>query len=334
MSSLAKLGPGVAGLSWTYAAAILTFFALRALFPELPPPLALLNSLAPFVFLPLLLFVPLALWARSRSALIAGAIVLILFAGLYGPLFVPRPASGGCEANPGLRVMTLNLGWHLGRGDDLLAIIEEQGPDVVGVQEITPAMAALFEQRLQATYPYMVLRPGEQTTGLLSRYPILTEDWIDSSGGGRPTLHALLDWDGVALNVFVMHPWAPGLEWAGGTLIPIGLHDAIPQRLVVEVATLTAATEGPTLLLGDLNITDHTPAYTRVANLLVDTFREAGWGFGFTFPNDLRIGGIPIPGPLIRLDYIFRSEGLCTQWARVGCGGGSDHCYVVAQLAR
>jgi endonuclease/exonuclease/phosphatase (EEP) superfamily protein YafD len=321
-------------VSWAYALGLLGFFASRAFLAALPPGLALLNSFAPLLFLPSLGVVPLALWLRSKWALIAGAISLILFIGLYGALFFPRLGSPDREVNAGLRVMTFNLGWYLGQPEALVAIIKEQEADMVAVQEITPEMVALFEQKLDTVYPYTILGAGQRTTGLLSRYPILEEEWIEPSGGGRAYLHARVDWDGGILDVFVAHPLPPGLEWHKNTVIPIGIHDAVPQKQALEIARRAASTAGPTLMLGDFNMSDHTRAYTEIMGVFLDSYREGGWGFGFTFPKGWHIGNTPIPGPLTRLDYIFHSEELNTTWARVGCGGGSDHCYVLAQLTR
>jgi endonuclease/exonuclease/phosphatase family metal-dependent hydrolase len=214
----------------------------------------------------------------------------------------------------------------------MLAVIAQQQPDILGLQEVTSEMAVFFERELGTTYPYRAFRPGVETNGLLSRYPILAQEWIEPSGGGRPTLHATVDWRGQAVHVFVVHPWAPRIEWAAGSRLPIGLNDSVPQRQISEVAGLATAAGGPTVVLGDFNTADLTRAYDQMAHQFVDAFRESGWGFGFTFPKGVRVGGLPVPGPLIRLDYIFHSVDLCSASARVGCEGGSDHCYVLASL--
>jgi vancomycin resistance protein VanJ len=326
--------PLIAGASWSYAAAITGFFLLRGLMNPLPSSLALLSAFAPYLFIPLLLALPLALWARSRTAALPLASVILLFAMLYGPRFVPPSQPPACAASPELRVMTWNLGWDRAQGDPILAVIAETRPDILGVQEVTPATAAYLERELGTIYPYRAFRPGIETSGLLSRYPIVAQEWIEPSGGGRPTLHATVDSHGQAVHVFVLHPWAPRIKWAAGTFIPIGLDDSVPRRQITEVARVAASVQGPTVVLGDFNMTDGTRAYHQVAERFVDAFREAGWGFGFTFPEGVRVGGLPMPGPLIRLDYIFHSAYLCTVSARVGCEGGSDHCYVLASLAR
>jgi endonuclease/exonuclease/phosphatase (EEP) superfamily protein YafD len=89
---------------------------------------------------------------------------------------------------------------------------------------------------------------------------------------------------------------------------------------------------GPTVVAGDLNINDQTPAYASLAEILADSWREAGQGFGFTFAKHQSVAGITIPEPFVRIDYIFQSRDLTAKEARVGCGTSSDHCYVIAEL--
>jgi endonuclease/exonuclease/phosphatase family metal-dependent hydrolase len=103
---------------------------------------------------------------------------------------------------------------------------------------------------------------------------------------------------------------------------------------MADVARRVREEDGPVLLLGDLNMTDQSPAYRFLAAELQDAHRQAGWGFGFTYPYRLRLGGLPVPGPVVRIDYILFSEHYCATWTRVACGGGSDHCYLVAELHR
>jgi endonuclease/exonuclease/phosphatase (EEP) superfamily protein YafD len=83
----------------------------------------------------------------------------------------------------------------------------------------------------------------------------------------------------------------------------------------------------PALLLCDCNLTDTSQAYAQLAAFLVDSFREAGWGFGHS-----SFGRRP---PFLgqRLDYIWHSDRLTAIEARVGPDGGSDHRPVVVKLA-
>jgi endonuclease/exonuclease/phosphatase (EEP) superfamily protein YafD len=90
---------------------------------------------------------------------------------------------------------------------------------------------------------------------------------------------------------------------------------------------------GPVIVMGDFNLGDQTKAYTSLSRVLDDAYREAGWGFGFTFPYRLRMGRTMVPGPLVCLNYVFYSDHFYAEQARVVCSGASDHCHLVAQLA-
>lgn len=319
---------------WSYALGLVGFVVVWLGWPQLPPFLALASSFTPFWFLPLPPALLLAHVVRSRGGLIAGAVVATLFAGLYGPLFLPRLGDPPCPARPALRVMTFNLGLHFARPAEMVRIIAEQDADVIAVQEMTAPMARRIEQELGATYPHAVSAPDQETTALFSRHPILEGRWVEPEGGGRRYIQAVVAWRGQALDVFVVHPMPPGLEWLSDTGLPIGLNDVEPQRQLAEVTERATALEGPVLIVGDFNMNDYAPGYAIIAETFVDAHREAGWGFGFTFPKGLWVGERPLPGPFTRLDYVFHSRDLCAHRTWVGCEGGSDHCYVVAEIAR
>jgi endonuclease/exonuclease/phosphatase (EEP) superfamily protein YafD len=267
------------GACWLYAVSIIGLVILWISWPQLPPFLALIGSFAPFLFVPTLAVFLLAGIMRSRSAFIAGMVILVVFMGLYGSLFLPRIGHLACQTSEELRVMTFNLGLHLGRPEELLEIIEEQEADIIAVQEMTPEMAWLFEQELGLQYPYNVLAPVTETTGLFR------------------------------------------------------LNDIDPQRQIEEVTRRAASTEGLVLILGDFNMSEYARGYSIIAEEFIDVYREVGWGFGFTFPKGLRISERSVPGPFTRVDYIFHSRNLCANRAQVGCGRGSDHCYVLTELA-
>jgi endonuclease/exonuclease/phosphatase family metal-dependent hydrolase len=77
---------------------------------------------------------------------------------------------------------------------------------------------------------------------------------------------------------------------------------------------------------------ERTKAYRELATHFTDSYRESGWGLGLTFPYHAHWGNIPLPMPLVRIDYIFHSPDLGANQATVFCRGGSDHCYVISQL--
>jgi endonuclease/exonuclease/phosphatase (EEP) superfamily protein YafD len=59
-----------------------------------------------------------------------------------------------------------------------------------------------------------------------------------------------------------------------------------------------------------------------------DGFRKAGWGFGYTFPNDRR------PPPWMRIDRILATDQLRFVRFDVGDSRASDHRCVVADVQK
>jgi endonuclease/exonuclease/phosphatase (EEP) superfamily protein YafD len=321
----------------THATGVLVFFALRTFLPRWPWPLALLNNFLPFLFAPLLLTLPFAWLTRSKKALIAALIPLSLFAAIYGPFFLPRLRPAAAPATEVLTVMSFNIYYNHRHPEQAIAAIEAEDADVVALQELTPLTAELLRQRLGGRYPYMILKPDVSSTGLLSRYPILYSEWFQPGDVGRQTILAVLDVNGRPVHVFAVHPPPPVLAHRQGRWLPVvpdGFSDEGSGRQVADIARRAAAIEGTVLVAGDFNMIDQTTAYSRMTSLLKDAFREAGWGFGFTFPHGERIGRLTLPGPLVRLDHLFHSDDLYAESARVRCAGGSNHCYLIVRLSR
>lgn len=317
------------GISLPYAAGVLGFFALRISLPRLPATLAAASYGAPFFFAPLLVLLPLAFLSSSRPAIVSTLLVLALFLGLFLPLFLPRLGPPPPVAGKPLRVMTYNLGGSRAAPGALVAAIEGQDVDLVALQEVTPATGQALQEALGTRFPFSILEPGQADTGLLSRHPIVASERFRPAGFGRAALLARLDVDGAIMHVIVVHPRPPGL-----CPLPAGVCYQELERQVDDIARRAAVLPGPVLVLGDFNMSEQTRAYDKMAGTLRDAFREAGWGFGFTFPVGRSQGRLPVPGPLVRIDYIFHSNELYAGRAAVGCRAGSDHCFVVAQLER
>lgn len=322
-------------LCLTYAAGVFALLALRFLLPVWPPLLVLLGFLGPFLYAPLVLLLPLAFLGRARVAMAATLAVLALFLVNYLPFFLPRLAAAPATVAPPITVMTFNLGASRSSAGQLAQAIESTGAGIVAVQELVPETSAGLREELHELYPHQILDTNVAASGLLSRYPILSSEWFQPAGHGRPALHATIDLDGVPLQVIVVHPQPPGIDWLDGRIpLPVGVHDRTVHEQVADIAERVGALQGPLIVMGDFNMGDHSRAYQQLADTLHDAFRASGWGFGFTFPNHLQERGIRVPGPLIRIDYVFHSDALYARRAYVGCRGGSDHCYVVAELSR
>ena len=321
-------------LCLVYFSGMAVLFIARALEPRWSPWLALLNTFTPFLFSPLPIILALALWARSKTVLtcvcVAAGFVLVL----YGSQFLTPRAPVSAATDGALTVMTFNLGPGQARPEQNLAAIEGEGADILTVQELVPATVRLLRERLTQRYPYSILDLRAGTTGLMTRYPIINSDWFQPAGRGRAVLHATLNVNGVPTHILAVHPLPPDISWYKKYPFPIGLDDEEQELEAKDILRRVTFLEGPVLVMGDFNMSDQSSVYDLVSTVLKDSFREAGWGFGFTYPNHLKMQGIPVPGPLIRIDYVFHSDHLSAQLAQVSCNGGSDHCYLVVKLTK
>ena len=113
------------------------------------------------------------------------------------------------------------------------------------------------------------------------------------------------------------------------------------ERQAQALADFAATHPEPLIALGDFNATPASVAHTTMSRVLADSWIEAGWGPGHTFPGAAspgssrpRIAGILVPQWLLRIDYVFHSH----QWQTLGAWIGpwdavSDHRSVVVRLA-
>lgn len=196
--------------------------------------------------------------------------------------------------------------------------------DLVALAEYELSQAGVLHERLAEAYPYRAMAPYSTDVALFSRYPILAQRVIPSPLLRSPILRVVVDVEGVAVTVYVVHLVSPdviGLPW--------NYDDTARDRELALVDDLLAEERGPLLMLCDCNFTDQSDAYRVVAARLTDAYREAGQGMGFTFPSQRRL--IPL---LVRLDYLWHSAHFTALEARtLDDSGTSDHRPVIARLA-
>lgn len=319
-----------------YALGLILYFLVRLITGFRLWPVALLSNFLQFALLPALVFLPIMLALhRWRRAILSGLPVLA-FLWLYGGLFLPNKAAVADCGNPScvkLTVMTFNLGDDGTQTppEDIMNTVMESGADIVGFQEVTAPQAEMMQNQLLSTYPYQIAHQvGEDVHGvaLISRYPILEGEPFYGDPQIMPSLDVTLDVQGRPLHVLVVHPPPPG--WSSNWLRMYQARAVGEVRLYAEMIG-----DQPAVLIGDLNATDQSEEYAILARAgLVDAYREAGFGFGPTFPSHKGYG-YPFEQaiPLIRVDYIFHTRHLNTLHAWVGPDAESDHLPVLAELA-
>ncbi len=327
-------------LSWVYYTCLFGWAFFYVLTGDRYGIVALINSLAVYLFLPLPLILPLALLTRRRELWIGLGVGSAIFLWLWGGYFVPRTASAHAADAPAITVMTYNalgLQTHI---EPVLDVIRAENADVVCLQEVNNALADSLQTELIDEYPYQYLDPIDDVRGMgaISRYPIeLKAEQLPFQWIGTPEVFAL-DWQGQSVTLINFHTFAAGL----GTPEAMDYNNRTReiQALVLAESARTAAANGPVIACGDANTTPLSDAYRTITRDLKDSWREVGFGFGHTFPgSDIkgssrpRIYGWPVPQWLARIDYVFHSN----HWQAVEAhaanfDGVSDHRGVVVRL--
>jgi endonuclease/exonuclease/phosphatase (EEP) superfamily protein YafD len=292
--------------------------------------LALINSLAFYLFVPLVFVLPAAIWRRQSRLLLALALPLLAFIAFFGALFVPPAVRGHPQAKgPMLTAMSFNLLWSNRNYADIVQAIQAAAPDIIGFQEATPKTIAALLPRLAGEYPYHTFTADNlsRSVGVLSRWPLDSVSALPNPPLER-ALRVTLRVGDHLLTVVVAH-LAPNnmlgyplSQFTTLTAERYAVRDAESRYLQQDFR----ARAEPALLLCDCNMTDTSETHAILNATLRDSFQEAGWGLGHT----LSVGGIPFPAQ--RVDYIWHTEDLIATAAQVGPDGGSDHRPIVATL--
>lgn len=321
-----------AGLS---AAAVLALVAIHIVAPQRTGPVALTQIVEPYL-LPVCLMavaitVPLAAGQWRHVALAVGMLLVLVGALRYGPNLVSFPTAE--TSSDALDVVA----WNIMAGPDGVQRLRDGligvDADLVGLEELQFEAAEMLNSDvgIKAAYPHEVLNPHANMlgVGLLSRHPIgERQKWTDP-----PLIRAVVQPEGSApVTVFVGHPLPARIATVAG--VPVGVDTTDRDQRIERIRglvdlELTAGRD--VLVIGDLNVTDHEPAYGVLAAGFRDAHLEAGIGPGFTW-RAARLAGLPLG--LLRIDYILASPKFAVSASAVDCSEPSDHCRVSATVWR
>jgi vancomycin resistance protein VanJ len=332
-------------LIWLYSITVGMWWGLHNWLGDSVWWLALINIFAPYLFLPIVLLLPACLFCRSRLCWVA-VLPGLIFAGLYGHLFLPNQSipiiavTGTTTADPSLTIMTFNIWGHSRSHETARVILDNDSPDIVAIQELTPQMAKILEEEVTEKYPYQIL--DTQTLyggmGVLSRYPLTK---VASSNLAHPdwriqTVEVETEYGNFILyNVHfnsteVLAYLENGLPVGDNVQASFQLRKQLVKALVNDISQRHM----PVILAGDLNSTDQSETYQLLDSVMTDAHYAAGRGFGHTFPAyGGSIRGVPFWAREIRIDMIFYSDEFVALSSQVGTTyGESDHLPVLAQL--
>lgn len=260
---------------------------------------------------------------RVAPLLLVGSTVAVGLVAVLGPA-VPR----GGEAPVGaLRIVQANLAALAGDGaDDALRAISARDPDVVVIEELNPALEGV----LAARFPHHDVtdlvrrdRVGEESgtprnrafLGVFSRFPFRTLADDTGLAEGLPGLRLDVDGPEGTFRLYALHLPRP-------SPVPRAYSTSFAGRGSVLDGVLASAarTDGPVVIVGDLNISDREQAYRRIADTYADAMRSHRWAW----PTSVR------PSPLwrllwLRIDHVFTSRTWCSDEGRDFTLPGSDH---------
>jgi endonuclease/exonuclease/phosphatase family metal-dependent hydrolase len=280
-------------------------------------------------------------WGSRRLMLLQTvSVVLLLFplAGLNPGLGRLRPATAG----PVLRVMSFNIAFGSQGVAAALSQAREFGADIVLLQD---AQVAAEPRRRAMFAGWHVSSDGEFF--LATRFEIRASHvpadltYPQGTGGAHYVQHTLATPAGL-VDVLNVHPTSPraGLEEVRGN----GLRDEIlsgrlftgkaskpaewnafrRRRQVAGIAERAQASRNAVIVAGDTNLPDLSWMLGEYLGGHRDAFRQAGFGFGYTFPAKR---------PWLRIDRILTNDRLRAIEFRVGGVTSSDHRAVFAVLA-
>ncbi len=266
---------------------------------------------------------PGAVWAwlihsRALSTIhsVSAAIILVAHVSLFRSHQAISPL--GVE----LDVMSYNT-WSANTDARRIAnVVLDHAPDILLLQEIRPEVFGRLMESLRDLYDgrpvYCAYEPAIQQA-VISRYRVDSSAGMAGKGKAQRVVLRLPDGP---ITVFNVHPLRSG-----------GWRQRYRQiASLLEENVLRETT--PVILGGDLNAPDHSQLYALVAGHLKNAHREAGFGFGFTYPSsEVRVLGL-VPAPsLVRIDHVFFSDHFVALRAgTMDKSGGSDHRPVFADL--
>jgi endonuclease/exonuclease/phosphatase (EEP) superfamily protein YafD len=259
--------------------------------------------------------VVLALRRKVLPALACVGLAALVLARVLPWYFEEAPAPGGPQHTP-VRLLVANVYYANRDSRRLLALVERENPDVIGLVEVSARWLRRLRP-LHAAYPYYYEIPGERHVGLAlySRLPMSNARTLARADEqDSPVIAATLAAPGGAVEILLAHPASP----VGAAYI------ARRNAQVAALAQVARDVDGPLVLAGDLNLTMWNRGYRPLVDVAGLHNARKGHGIGPTWPA---LGPVGVP-----IDHVLASPGVSFQSFRVLPRIGSDHLPVAADF--
>jgi endonuclease/exonuclease/phosphatase (EEP) superfamily protein YafD len=278
-----------------------------------------LQGVAVWALIPAYGLAAVALWKSQREMAVVGVLLsatqlaLVMgAAGWHGPQLIPS------NALP-VRVVSANVLYSNPDVSQLGNDIAEEGADVVVLQEVTErVLGELRGSALWSEYPHrsIAVEPLYHGSATFSKFPITNDLPIDVVG--YPMILTDMQTPAGTVRFLNVH-----------TVAPLTSADArVWAQQFAALKRIAQESPYPLIMAGDFNATtDHGPLERILDSNLRDVFREAGSGFGSTWPqwNSL------VP-PVMRLDHVLVSSHVHVGQLTDSPSTGSDHRRLISEI--
>ncbi len=299
---------------YAYAAFLAIYFILRLLLWDRLAIVGFIGSFIPWIFVPVFTFPIVSFFLKNKMNFIISCCAVLIILGwahikYWSPKFLDI-----ANFDSSITVLSMNVGQHLVESEFLNNFILEQKPDIVFLQEVTNQHIQNGWPSLRITYPYQVHGPlvSEKLVvmGILSRYPILSsKDFKLAKEGLVFQQRAIIkvgDRKIAIYNIHTTYPWFRPQKILFSLTLPIYDY-SIRSREIQSLVKLLQEENLPIIAAGDFNMTDQSQDYSYLTKVVIDSFQESGWGFGFTWPAHKNPSGtINLTQPIVRIDYIMQ----------------------------
>ncbi len=206
-------------------------------------PVGLVNYFMPWQLVGLLPGVAIAGLARRKWLGLILAIPTILIGLTFAPLFLPRP-NVALAGNNGFKIMSYNIWRRNPNLTAVAAVIEQEQPDILLLQEVHLAAIDRLTELLEAGYlkdtVHVAFEPS-MGQAVISRYPLTR---LGASSAKGRVQKVRVDTAEGPLVLWNIHPKTPFYSWP--------YHHRQFTRLAADIPTV----KGPLIIGGDFNTTD------------------------------------------------------------------------------
>jgi endonuclease/exonuclease/phosphatase (EEP) superfamily protein YafD len=261
---------------------------------------------------------------------IASVLVMLIAAPLLG---LTRPFARGQQDVPAdLHLITFNFDGSNREHERVSQWVRQNAPDVLLIQETYPIAGQAVpgtRQILPYQYQQSTYR-GYRGVSILSRYPISDLEGYDRDSAYSRAVVALPSGAAAIYNISLTNPLeGQDVSRLSNPLRLLLNYDSTARDAQIRVLLERLERETlPHIVAGDFNLMEIEAPYRWLSARLTDAFAAAGSGVGATWdaktPNRL----------LLRIDYVWYSEGWCALSAELGPELGSDHLPVIARLRK